>query len=98
MRVCVCALARVRVYILQRGPWPTLKPSHHSDPLGFFSFYMSEFVCAYIHEQGLDINLLRQYHLIQTFQIRFKINNKVITFIFLNRYRTITNAVNAVNI
>lgn len=72
---CVCALAHVRVYILQRGPWPTLKPSHHSDPLGFFSFCMSEFVCAYTHEQGLDTNLLIQYDLIPTFLIRFKINN-----------------------
>lgn len=58
--VCVC----VCICILQSGPWPTLKPSHHSDPLGLqiSSLCMCVYIKSLYYKKSHTINLFLPAH------------------------------------
>lgn len=55
----VSAYAYVCVHVLQSGPWPILKSSHHSSRLGFqiaclYMYVHYEFVSKVLHHKGLE--------------------------------------------
>lgn len=64
--VCVC------LCILQSGPWPTLKPSHHSDPLGLqiFSLYMCLYIKRLCYSSSHTINLCLPPHALMRYWVR----------------------------
>lgn len=67
--VCVCVCVYVGVHeclcVLQSGPWPTLKQSHHSDPVGLhFASLCIVYVCikSLYCRKCHSINLLLPAH------------------------------------